>query len=167
MWFDLANLMLQAVCVALNDDAGAQPCPPRSGVLVGDVAWDDCCNGQLWVRVTRVFQSSTFPQEDISAQPCGGPYAAQFELGLLRCAPTITENGAPSVEALEASAQMTYYEAELLRRTVACSLTDWRKSYLDPVFKAVTNGEVIDVSFIGAEGGCIGSQVTFVVGLDS
>jgi hypothetical protein len=70
------------------------------GIVHGDVVWDDCCEGYLFVRVVRTNVVDTFPQPTQVPTDCVLKLATLVELGILRCAPMMDSNGnPPSVEA--------------------------------------------------------------------
>lgn len=58
----------------------------------GQVAWDDCCSGQLWVRLIGVEPKS-------SAPGCGVDYArVSLGVGTVRCAHTVDDLGRPPTQ---------------------------------------------------------------------
>ena len=76
------------------DGAVDRPVPDRRFVAPGsEVAWDDCCDGQLWVRILRVFPSTSFPSKTTAFDPCGSALAAQIGVGILRCQTGLDSEG--------------------------------------------------------------------------
>lgn len=71
-----------------------------------EVAWDDCCKGQLWVRTVEVYPTmngSPFPNQDLRQAGCGVEMlAVQIGVGVMRCAATLNDQGQPP-----SAAQMT------------------------------------------------------------
>lgn len=157
-WFDIARGLLNEVEIELGDTIGGTP--PRSCVLAGEVVWDECCEagGQLWVRITRVYPASDFPLQDVDASNCWGAYAADLEVGILRCAPT----DEPTCEDLELSAHQTYEEGNVLRRAVLCYLRGLTRDYTS----GIENVLIGELTVLGPEGGCIGSLLVATIGLD-
>src|SRR5262245_23066536 len=61
------------------------------------VAWDQCCDGELWVRLVSLVGSPALSQP--RRQPCQAIYQARIEVGVIRCAHVIDDSGAaPSAE---------------------------------------------------------------------
>lgn len=55
-----------------------------------DVSQDEdlCCEGLAYVKINRVYPATSFPNEDQDWSPCGPlAWAADLEMGILRCAP--------------------------------------------------------------------------------
>jgi uncharacterized cupin superfamily protein len=58
---------------------------------------DLCCEGLAYVKVNRVYPSADFPNEDEEWMPCAPlAWAADLEIGILRCAPTGDVNAMPT-----------------------------------------------------------------------
>lgn len=91
----------QAAAVALN------PAPGRVVAVApgAEVAWDDCCDGQVWARLVT-FQPlpSAGAARKPGTDPCAVPhFVATVELGVTRCAATQDKNGnAPAAERVAA-----------------------------------------------------------------
>lgn len=93
------------------DDAGVE-LPDRRYVCDGDVAFD-CEQGV--VQITRVF-SGTPGAEELSPLQCGLPQAAELDIWLIRCVPTIDDHGnPPTQEQIAASSEIIMADGELLR----------------------------------------------------
>lgn len=104
MSVDLSTILrgvLSAASSALNEaDRPTGRVELTPGLLP---AWDDCCDGQLYLRVIEIYPSvgvgSPFPQIDTTQR---GPasstcsikmLAVHIGLGVLRCAATVDEQG--------------------------------------------------------------------------
>lgn len=89
--------MLQCVCAEIEAVREAPLC--WCGLWPGaNVSWDycgDCGSGQCgmaYLRPGALFPFSTFPQPTIDVT-CRSPYAWEWEIGVLRCFPTMDEDG--------------------------------------------------------------------------
>ncbi|WP_326597125.1 hypothetical protein [Streptomyces sp. NBC_01803] len=128
---DLAEAVLGCVCVALDRTAveipGQPGCPScRACVVPGLPAWDTCddpcsdeaAGGQLTVSVARIYASTDaeFPAEARIVQGergCMSPPITALEMvvTLLRCTPTVTEQGCPpSCTDLSVAAQVLHID---------------------------------------------------------
>ena len=147
LWTQLQTLL---TCAATELTAAAVPVPANVAVVHGQVAWDDCCEGQLWVRVVRSWPSSTFPLKDSTLRPCGTRTATQIGLGILRCATDLDTLGwasNPSMAALTADARLGICDIGALYRALACC------DDLDT--------RVVDQwTPLGPQGGCFGGEWT-------
>lgn len=120
----------------------------RTAVYPGaEVAWDDCCDGQLWMRIADLAPAGNQP-----VQPCGVLlWAATLGLGILRCVSTLDDQGnAPTPAELNAdSVQMGVDRAELLA-TIQCGFV--------ALAEKIT---IVRWLPIGPGGGCAGGEWTF------
>jgi hypothetical protein len=160
--FDAAQSILDCVIEAL--DASVNQTPRRAYISIGEPAWDDCCDGagggQLVVWWANVYPSRAFPDADVGPVNCHAPFTAvQFNVEIVRCAPSSDENGEPpSVAALMASAEETMADARAVWRGIVCCL---RTHDIDDNWASIIESQVPT----GPEGGCVGSLTTFTVGL--
>lgn len=154
-WYVLAETLRQAIHADLTVK------PDRSGVVPGAIAWDECDCGILAVTYAQIYPSEVFP--DLLNNPAGN-CDASLEVGeliiqLIRCAPNPETELAPSVAALDASAQEVLRDAyELIQSTreTLCMMEDARdiSSYLlRPLVPQ------------GPSGGCVGNELRVFVGL--
>jgi hypothetical protein len=163
-----AKELLDCACEALGD-ANVSPygCPERACVYNGgvEVAFDDCCVGQLWVSWGRTYPTSSFPVElsdrDLTACLAHGTYlATDFEVGIIRCAPTLDEQGnPPSCEAIEQSALQMHHEARVILRAVTCCMKEWTADTARPRY-GIWREQVP----AGDGGLCVGSVLKVTVG---
>jgi hypothetical protein len=161
---------VHAVAAEVLAAAEAELDPPvgRACVVPGaQVAWDDCCDGQLAVAVTRTYLSDNFPIEYGAGGAVAGPCApawlvADLFVQVIRCTPTLDESGAPpDCQALDAAADQLAADGWAVRKGVSCrlgaladadQLVDWRVGVQQS---------------LGPEGGCAGSQLQLLVCLDN
>lgn len=92
------NLMTDIVTSSVNL---LSPRPSRAILIAPgeSMAWDDCCEGQVWARLTSLAPlPSNTPAQRPGANPCAIPsFLGTFELGIVRCAATVNDRGqAPS-----------------------------------------------------------------------
>lgn len=175
---DLAETVLACVCMALDDVAaeveGQPGCPCRACVVPGTPAWDDCSDpcsgddgpgGQLTVNFARIYGTSRFPQEEIDnvqgTRGCQPPatMAAEMVVTLLRCVPTVNENGCPpTCEELSAAARVTHVDAATVYNALMCCLpkTGGRRG------RRFLMGQQ---KIIGPQGGCVGIEQRVIVAL--
>ena len=156
-WYTVAETIRAAV------HAGLTLAPQRSGVVPGGIAWDECDCGMLAVAQNRIFLSDAFPSQ--STAPAGVRCDAAWEIGeysvqVVRCAPNPQgQSLAPTVAALDASAQETMRDAYEVMKAVSetlCIMHD--------------DGDISDFLLLtlvpqGPDGGCVGVELGFVVGL--
>lgn len=96
------------------------------GLLPGAVPSDqmgESLGGQAWVRVVRMFPSSTFPLQDNRPRiSCGSELTVELELGVLRCAPMASANGTvpPTMEETWEATRLQMADAAAMRRAAVC-----------------------------------------------
>ncbi len=89
------------------------------GLTVPD---DECCEGQLAVRVIERFPSRTFPAIDATASNCNPLFwAVQLGVSVLRCAHVLDDDGVfPTGEEMTADALAMNRDAALLETAIRC-----------------------------------------------
>jgi hypothetical protein len=149
-----------ACVTALSSNA-----PARVSIVPGAIAWDNCDDcGVLALASTRNYLSDQFPNETVANTAIGPMPGAilctDMVVQIIRCAPQPQQNQlAPSVSALDASAQVVIADAVVVLCTVIATLTTMQ-----------VNGDIEDFlirqqPFVGPEGACVGSELQFVVGV--
>ena len=132
--------------------------PPAARVFLApglEVAWDACCDGQLWVRVVGVADGSdrvpVVPRL-ADGSSCAPPaWVVTLGVGVLRCTPVVDDRGrAPSADALTGSAGQVLEDMAAVAGAVVCC------SGLSGV------GGMLWTP-LGPEGGCAGGEWTFDV----
>lgn len=134
--------------------------PIRVYVATGNIAWDDCCDGQLSVNVTRIYGSSRFPADSAAEMlQCALPMTAiEMSISMLRCVTAMDEDGnPPTPEVVTAQSRRTLGEARAIWRSVLCFLFENKDT-----FSAVVRGQ----NFLGPEGGFAGSELLITIGLN-
>lgn len=96
-------------------------------------AWDDCCAGQLYLRVKEMFPSAPFPQFDQAQRGAAGALCAinlldvYVGLGVIRCAHAVDEDGnAPTPTEVSEDGDEMVDDAMLLLNVILCDLKSIR-----------------------------------------
>jgi hypothetical protein len=111
---DVIKAALQAVLDAAEArlDECSEPVG-QTGILPGaSIAWDNCCDGQLWVRVIDITPIAT---TNAAGVPCVTYLKIQAALGLVRCWAIVDDDGVPpSAAEMEADATSMLVDADAL-----------------------------------------------------
>lgn len=121
------------------------------------VAWDDCCDGQLWTRLANL---EAVRSQNPSGRGVGGAgvcgithFIATLELGLIRCASVADDNGdAPPAIIIENEGIAGIGDVTALLQAITCKPTTYTVGRYTPQ---------------GPQGGCVGGFWTFQVRLDN
>lgn len=140
-------LILDELLTAVYDELTVKP--GRSLVAPGaEVAWDDCCEGQLAVRIVRT--------EAIYKSTNGGcPIGYRVVLGvsIVRCAATVDDRGrAPSPSQISADGHRVTRDMSEVARAIQC--------YDSPDAMRTWLGEWTPS---GPNGGCAGGEWTMTI----
>lgn len=137
--YDIAADMLASLAARLADP------PTRQYVHAGEPAWD--CEA-LIVTVPESGLQHSFPGEAATVEQCSPPRHVNLQAWVIRCVPTLTDNGEPpTVADLDASAAVVLADVW----TMAYELWDgWRDKDWGQPCTTVLFGPV---SVIGPEGG--------------
>lgn len=161
--YQVAVLLRDCALEALEATSAGWPVKARTCVVHGsEVAFDDCCRGQLSVAVQRLFSSSSFPTPDVLQSPCQpGLTVVQLVVVVLRCAPVPTGKSlAPTCEQLDDAARVQAEDAYAVRRGVSCCLHD-------PERRTAWRSAIGDTTMLNTPGGaCAGSSLLVQVGLN-
>lgn len=122
--------ILSAAASALNEDPARKPgrVELTPGILP---AWDDCCSGQLYLRVIEIYptmgKGAPFPQIDTTQAGASGrcslhAVAVHIGLGIIRCAAVLDSQGnAPTVEAVTADGDEMLLDMATLLDVLVCN----------------------------------------------
>lgn len=104
--------------------------------------------GQAWVRLQTAFPTRTFPQQDESLRNCAAGIAYGLEIGIVRCAPMLSEDGDPpsAAEQFEAT-RLQMADMMAMRAAIQCCMA--KKDSLLSTYVP-----------IGPEGGALGGSWT-------
>lgn len=151
--YDVCELWLTRVHDDLTACTTSQPID-AAYVAAGLVAWDSCC-GLLVVAPERVYRSATFPIEGTTDYVCEDALlVVDVVVLLLRCVPSIDDRGnAPAPALLGAAYEAVMQDAAVIWNAVVGDLPEgWERAN-------------VDQSFVGAQGGCVGVETRFTIGL--
>lgn len=158
-FYTITRTLVDAVNVALAASLGGAP--DRAGVVPGSIAWDECDCGTLAGTVTRHYLSDAFAAERTTQSPCSAAYlVGDITITIVRCVPGPEgEALAPSVAALDGSAQVIISDAYVVLNTVACKLEEMEEA------REIAAYLVRDQVYVGPLGGCVGSDLRVAVGV--
>lgn len=126
------------LCSALASTAGGSvdcACLLTPGVRA-PADWCTCSGGggcgQAWVRLDRMYPSSAkFPSPDITPLKCATVLAAVLEVGVYRCQPAPSANGAPPTPAAQTQAALTQIDDSLaMAKAIQCCSSVIRRPYV-------------------------------------
>lgn len=156
--FNVAEEIRECVCRALTDE-GTCGCPCKNCVIIGEPANVGCCDGgQLSVSLERLYIHGNFPQPDNSPALCFSPLAADYKVTLLRCAPTVKDDGTlPSCPELSDSALSVLTDLYVVERALICCLA---------AAKRMRKFVMRDARTIGPSGGCVGFELSLTIEIE-
>lgn len=151
--------LLECACDALGVLGQGYPC--HCGITSGDQPqWGyctDCGNtgtcGMGFIRPGSAFRYSSFPNQDDTADGCAGPMAYELQVGVVRCFPTIEEDGSmPPAEETTTASLMLIEDMIALRTAIECC----DSKYLKNIFLGAWQTS-------GPQGGCVQGDWTVIV----
>lgn len=129
------------------------PAPGRRFVTTGLApAWDECCDGQVWVRVESLDVVGTRPVKMgmKTGEPCIRTWRATVGIGSLRCAAPLRDDGTmPTDSQITGDAAQVLLDQAALRRAVECCMT---------LSGSVTSLLLTRWNALGPDGGCVGGE---------
>lgn len=164
--YRVGGLLLDCACAKLQlTETG---CPDRRCIVPGiEPEAVNCCHpgGQLTVNVVRTYPSRQFPVPDLGTpNNCDAPYqVATFNVTVFRCMPVGSVEHPPSCAKLDDTALVVLSDMEAVRQGVVCCLRD-RDTLMPTLGDAYVWG-LGDHLPVGPEGGCVGTNLTVLVGL--
>lgn len=157
-WFQVCSLILTAASNGLSVPAN------RYLITTGQIAWDDCCAGQLAVSFTRTSPTESFPTEQVTlvGMACDPAYEiGEITVQIVRCAPQpLNGQNAPSTEAISAHAKQTLIDANQIRKSVSAALCALKADFTSGLDYFVRSQLML-----GPTGGCDGSELYLYAGL--
>ena len=126
-------------------------------------AWDDCCAGQLYLRVREVFPTGPFPsfdavQKGVNPKCSIHMVAVSLAMGMIRCAATVDENGnSPSPAEVTADADEMLDDMATLLDVIVCEVKGVRGVMAMKLDRWVPQGP---------NGGCHGGEWGFMIAVD-
>lgn len=148
---DIATDLAVVLDSYLNDaKAGLTLKPARIVRVPGqEVVWDDCCDGQLHIRVISMDPLVRRPHSaaGIACDVIG--FTVALGLGVVRCAATLNDQGqAPSPKQINDDNQQMLLDMSELQSVMLCSPHTY---------------DVLRWQPLGVTGGCHGGEWTFTV----
>lgn len=156
-----ANLVTE-----LSDALVASPGgrPQRACVVPGQIAWDSCECGALYVSPTRFFLNDTFPASlngEARTTPCELAWRiATITVQILRCAPA-PQGMSVSVSCaqLDPVARVVVADAYLVQERALSYLCGLKETY------EIADFTLGDQTTVGPQGTCVGSELPIYVSL--
>jgi len=151
-FIDLAGGVIADYATRANELLTARDIAPGRLILVApgtQVAWDDCCKGQLWARLVRLEAAPVKP-----GTSCGPDFfIATLELGIVRCVSTVDDRGrVPSAARISEDGMSGLVDMGVLLEAIQCSPRTRTVGKWTPA---------------GPNGGCAGGSWEFTVRLDN
>lgn len=116
-----------------------------------------CSDGQLSIHVDRLYVYKDFPAEQGQVIVCVAPLAADMVITLLRCFPSLKDDGsAPTADEIGSASEDLYQDLYVLTRCIICNLSS-RGKYLSSIFRGSR--------ILPPQGGCAGVELKFTVAL--
>lgn len=176
---DAATVLLGCVCEHLQQAHEQHPthpgCPCITCVTPGKPAWDSCCDclpdgqhgGQLTVHVEQVWPYQEWPdpatgRDMHKCAPAGMGLAADLVVTLLRCTPTVSDQGfPPGCDQLQESARVTHVDQMVVAAAVTCCFPEALPARRGKRRRVLLRESRV----VGPEGGCVGSETRVTVDL--
>lgn len=133
-------------------------------VAVGGIVVDDCCAGLLAVAVERVFRAEApFPTERGADGPCDEPLIGlDINVYLARCVPVLDDRGTPpTVAAQEAASAGVLADAAIVWQVAVGDALLGDDGYGDALWERANVTQL----FTAADGGCVGVETRFTLGV--
>lgn len=121
-------------------------------IETAEPSFDKCCDGLAYIRVLRINKVDTFYQQTTEPNNCDKSNGVLVELGVLRCAPTLSSSGlSPSAETISGSSMEVYEDAEVLYQVLQDQNPVWAQA-------PVAIEQWVPLS---QDGGCVGGAWSF------
>lgn len=127
------------------------PTPRRTILPPGtEVVWDECCDGQSWVRVISQAPGSAVERRSGNCTP--SMWEVTLGIGVIRCAAVPDAMGnPPSAVKLARDTDQMLTDAEAIKQALACCMnSDLSLRFLSWSPK-------------GPQGGCVGGEWTIII----
>jgi hypothetical protein len=89
-----------------------------------EAAFDDCCEGQVWVRLVQLAPVTTLQTRKASGHHCAvDTWNVTVEIGVVRCAAVVDDEGnAPTPPEITADADQVIADMESLMAAIQCCM---------------------------------------------
>lgn len=160
---------LKAILSAAAGALIAEGRPPnRVELTPGNLpAWDDCCEGQLYLRVVEIYPTagsgSPFPQIDTQQRGASNKcalhlVAVHIALGIIRCAHTVDEQGvSPTSAEVTGDADLMLLDMATLLDALICTGQD---------IPGIMSLKIDKWVPLGVSGGCAGGEWSAYLAMD-
>lgn len=161
VFWEVSEILVTGISAALAVSLGGEV--TRACVVPGEIAWDDCHCGALYVSNPRWFLSDLFPEGAFSTEtqttPCDLAWlVGEIVIQVMRCAPVPQGNAiAVGCPALSNAAKILVSDSMVMLRTAVqtlCGLVD---------DNMIVDFAVGDHSSSGPSGACVGSELRVYV----
>jgi hypothetical protein len=130
--------------------------PPvgRSFIAPGlEVAWDDCCDGQVWVRLLQLIPLDQFNTRKASGHNCAvDVWEITAAVGVVRCVHSLNDDGqAPPPDAITLDGVQMAEDMQALMGAIQC---------------CIQPGSFVRWNPTGPSGGCAGGEWQFVIRIE-
>lgn len=159
-WYTVCSAILTAATNGITTPVN------RYLITTGQIAWDDCCAGQLAVSFTRISPTESFPTEAVAlpgdSVECTPPYEiGEITVQITRCAPqALNGQDAPSPDALTKHGRQNMIDANQIRHSVSVALCALKADVTNR-FDYFVRSQLM----LGPEGACDGSELYLYAGL--
>lgn len=152
------NTLAAVVAGLASTPAGT---PAATLVSINRPAFDACCDGFAYVAFMRAFPAWDFPLADQRMGNCHSRIAVEVEVGVIRCAPGLSDDQTspwPSLGAVNDSSVQVMADAQAMMLALLVFLND------PPI-----DGDALlgSATAYGPEGGCVGTTVTVTFDLSA
>jgi hypothetical protein len=140
--YDLAQELITCVTSAMTE-AGLTP-PGVTYVSASEPAMDDCCDGWLTARVSRLYVTEEFPLDAVNATFTGngcdaGAWVAELSIQFAVCIPNLTPHGHAPIEALDTAGLRAAVYLFAFGRGLGCCVAGWNDADRDALL-----GQIIE-----------------------
>lgn len=156
--FEVALAVKECLCRNLESTMLGRVC--RCAIYPSDVPTADVCskslagNGEAKLHISRIFNSKNFPNSEIELKCDGNYVVVELVQTVWRCGPTVSEDGQlPSIMDVEMATMGLLDDAKAMRCAVQCCLDT----------RLIQMG---DWTLLSLQGGCMGGQLTSLIGID-
>lgn len=156
-WYNIGSALVSQTRTSLSASVS------RAGMVPGDIAWDECCEGALMVSMPRLYRSDAFPAETEgpAGVSCSAPYeVAEYTVSVVRCAPVPQgqDTAVPAVDLDTAAGLLAQDMTEAMNGLIV---------YLCGLKRddTITDFLVTPAETVGPEGDCVGLTIRVLIAL--
>jgi hypothetical protein len=156
--YNLMTSVRDANLAELTNTSGG--IPARVSIVPGAIAWDECDQcGLLAYAQVRTYLTNQLPLPAATSDGVGSMLGVDFITQIIRCAPDPQgTNLSPSVAALDASARIVLDDSYAIMCSTISALIAARDTTFT-IIDFLVNQQI----FVGPEGSCVGSELSYTV----